>query len=91
MTGSLHQTVAMTGCGSSLWMAPEILRGQTYNEKVDVYSFAMCLLELVARELPWNQIATAPEVPHRVITHQRPYVQLRGNACASSDPSDFGV
>eukprot|EP01043_Picozoa_sp_COSAG02_P034635 COSAG02_NODE_2434_length_8868_cov_96.980388_3_plen_351_part_00 len=77
MSDSLHNTVAMTGCGSSLWMAPEILRGNTYNEKVDVYAFAMCLLELVARELPWSRIATAAEVPHRVITHQRPYVQLR--------------
>lgn len=90
MEGSLnYHTVAMTGCGSSLWMAPEIFRGDTYNEKVDVYAFAMCLLELVARELPWSQIATAPEVPHRVMTHQRPYAQLRGNARASSSPNVF--
>jgi serine/threonine protein kinase len=41
------QTAPMTGCGSSLWMAPEILLGKTYNEKVDVFAYAMCLVELV--------------------------------------------
>jgi serine/threonine protein kinase len=41
------QTAKMTGCGSVLWMAPEILLGKTYNEKVDVYGFAMCLVELI--------------------------------------------
>ena len=42
----------MTGCGSGLWMAPEIYMAGPYNETVDVYSFAMCLIELLARELP---------------------------------------
>lgn len=78
MDGTMNYTVAMTGVGSSLWMAPEILRGDTYNEKVDTYAFAMCMLELVAREMPWFQLATAAEVPHRVTRHQRPYSQLRG-------------
>lgn len=27
----------MTGCGSSLWMAPEIRNGVVFNEKVDAY------------------------------------------------------
>jgi serine/threonine protein kinase len=36
-----QHTAKMTGCGSILWMAPEMLLGQTFNEMVDVYSFAM--------------------------------------------------
>jgi serine/threonine protein kinase len=28
----------MTRCGSILWMAPEIISGDTFNEKIDVYS-----------------------------------------------------
>lgn len=51
MGATFNQTVAMTGCGSVLWMAPEILRGQKYNEKVDVFAYAMCLVELVGREV----------------------------------------
>jgi serine/threonine protein kinase len=31
---SANQTAMMTGIGSVLWMAPEILLGNTYNEKV---------------------------------------------------------
>ena len=38
--------------GSLLWMAPEIMVGDNYNEKVDVYSYAMCMIELLDRHLP---------------------------------------
>ena len=34
-------------------MAPEMFAGGSYTEKVDVYSFAMVLFELFARELPF--------------------------------------
>ena len=44
--------MAMTGRGSVLWMAPEILTGETYNEKVDVFSYAMVLVELISCKLP---------------------------------------
>ena len=72
------QTVAMTGCGSVLWMAPEILTGETYNEKVDVFSFAMCLVELVGCTLPWRGLCPGgpAEVPHRVTRGERPDAQL---------------
>jgi serine/threonine protein kinase len=58
LTDTKH-TVKMTGCGSSLWMAPEILLGEAYNEAVDVYSFAMCMLEVVDGHVPWHGIAGA--------------------------------
>jgi serine/threonine protein kinase len=51
---TMAATEMMTGCGSILWMAPEILLGEKYNEKVDVFSYAMCLLELTNRNLPWH-------------------------------------
>ena len=45
---SVHyqQTVMMTGCGSVLWMAPEILLGEKYNEKIDVFSCVRCFLSV---------------------------------------------
>ena len=31
--------------------------GEVYNEKVDVFSFAMCMVELVSQKLPWSGVA----------------------------------
>jgi hypothetical protein len=87
----------MTGCGTALWMAPEVqgcscccfvcgclgpegvfacadwwavprgwrarrlngpvaqvLSGALYNERVDQFSFAMCVVELLDCNLPWR-------------------------------------
>eukprot|EP01045_Picozoa_sp_COSAG04_P006837 COSAG04_NODE_343_length_16235_cov_7.800570_13_plen_565_part_00 len=70
-------TMMMTGCGSVLWMAPEILLGKKYNEKVDVFSYAMCLVEMIDCTLPWAGTATSAEVPNRVTKNRRPENQLR--------------
>ena len=85
---SYTQTVMMTGCGSVLWMAPEILLGETYNEKIDVFSYAMCLVELVDCRLPWSGTATGAEVPHKVTRGTRPLRQLAGT---EARPVDTGL
>lgn len=36
--------------GTPLWMAPEVLLGQTFNEKADVYSFGLVLWQIVSRQ-----------------------------------------
>ena len=67
----------MTGCGSVLWMAPEILQGEKYNEKVDVFSYGMCLVELVHRNLPWHGSGLGQQViPVRLTQGKRPTHQL---------------
>uniref|UniRef100_A0A3B3DQD5 dual-specificity kinase n=1 Tax=Oryzias melastigma TaxID=30732 RepID=A0A3B3DQD5_ORYME len=35
--------------GSPYWMAPEVLRGEIYNEKVDVFAYGIILCEIIAR------------------------------------------
>ncbi|XP_015257538.1 PREDICTED: dual specificity testis-specific protein kinase 2-like [Cyprinodon variegatus] len=35
--------------GSAFWMAPEMLRGEPYDRKVDVFSFGILLCEIFAR------------------------------------------
>ena len=68
----------MSGVGSVLWMAPEMLRAETYNESVDVYSYAMVLIELSHGTMPWQDTGARPhEVPHRVTNDERPLSQLR--------------
>jgi hypothetical protein len=71
-----RQTTKMTGCGSPLWMAPEIARGMHYNESVDVFSYAMCLLEVVDCQLPWSGCCAPRMVLHKVSQGERPEQQL---------------
>ncbi|OQS03669.1 kinase [Thraustotheca clavata] len=40
--------------GTPVWVAPEIMRGEMYNEKVDIYSFAM--VEVLNREIPYAEV-----------------------------------
>ncbi|XP_064392654.1 LIM domain kinase 1-like [Halichondria panicea] len=39
----------MTVVGTPYWMAPEMLRGELYNEKVDIFSFGIVLCEIITR------------------------------------------
>jgi len=43
----------MTACGTPCWTAPEVIRNLRYTYKADVYSFAICLWELLARTDPF--------------------------------------
>ena len=36
----------MTVVGTPYWMAPEMLRGEVYDEKVDIFSFGIVLCEV---------------------------------------------
>ena len=78
ISGGTHdKTGGMTGCGSVLWMAPEVLMADSYNEAVDVYSYAMCLVELVHGTMPWQDTGVRPhEVPMKVTNDERPESQL---------------
>jgi serine/threonine protein kinase len=41
--------------GTCHWMAPEVFQTNTYDEKVDVYSFSMILFEIICREIPFEE------------------------------------
>ncbi|KAJ0389125.1 hypothetical protein P43SY_010627 [Pythium insidiosum] len=43
------------GVGSSLWMAPEVMLGERYDERADVFSFGVVLSELDTHMLPYAQ------------------------------------
>eukprot|EP00063_Salmo_salar_P087687 XP_014062522.1 PREDICTED: dual specificity testis-specific protein kinase 2-like isoform X2 [Salmo salar] len=45
--GADQQPLAVVG--SPYWMAPEVLRGEIYNEKVDVFAYGIVLCEVIAR------------------------------------------
>ncbi|KAJ8569260.1 hypothetical protein ON010_g6000 [Phytophthora cinnamomi] len=41
------------GVGTSLWMAPEVMMGERYDEKADLFSFGVVLSELDSHKLPY--------------------------------------
>lgn len=41
-------------CGTTQWMAPEVIQGKDYDESADVYSFGVNLWELATRRVPWE-------------------------------------
>lgn len=44
------------GVGTSLWMAPEVMLGERYDDKVDMFSFGVVLSELDSHTLPYEHI-----------------------------------
>ncbi|GMF35956.1 unnamed protein product [Phytophthora fragariaefolia] len=48
----LDQTMT-AGVGTSLWMAPEVMLGERYDVKADIFSFGVLLSELDVHTLPY--------------------------------------
>jgi tRNA A-37 threonylcarbamoyl transferase component Bud32 len=45
----------MTGnCGTTQWMAPEVLAAEKYTEKADIFSFGVVVWEIITRACPYE-------------------------------------
>jgi len=44
------------GVGTSLWMAPEVMLGEWYDDKADMFSFGVLLSELDVHSLPYSNV-----------------------------------
>jgi len=64
-------TYSQGGQGTPIYMAPEILSGKPHNHKADVYSFAITMWQMAAREKPWFNVPVW-DIPTRVIHGKRP-------------------
>jgi len=52
---SEHST-KMSFAGTVAWMAPEVIRNEPCNEKVDIWSFGVCVWELLTCEIPYKNV-----------------------------------
>lgn len=52
-------------------MAPE-LYDENYTEMVDIYSFGLCVLELVTLEIPYSECDTVAKIYKKVTAGLRP-------------------
>ncbi|CAN6175998.1 unnamed protein product, partial [Urochloa humidicola] len=57
--------VAHTILGTPEFMAPELYT-ETYTESVDIYSYGMCVLEMVTREVPYAECGSVVQIFHNV-------------------------
>ncbi|KAJ3430243.1 wnk kinase isoform m [Anaeramoeba flamelloides] len=53
------------------WISPEFFDG-TYNEKIDIYSFGMCLLELATNEIPYSECKNSGQILKHILTQKPP-------------------
>ncbi|KAI8059912.1 kinase-like domain-containing protein [Gilbertella persicaria] len=72
--------------GTPEFMAPEMYEEQGYNEKVDIYAFGMCLLEMATGEYPYGECKNAAQIYKKVSSGIKP-------ACLSrvQNPEVLGV
>jgi serine/threonine protein kinase len=63
----MGQTARMTQVGTPYWTAPEVFEDAIYNEKADVYSYAVCVWEMWSRQLPWGNLQPV-QVAMKVVT-----------------------
>ncbi|KAL1925098.1 uncharacterized protein VTP21DRAFT_4752 [Calcarisporiella thermophila] len=57
--------------GTPEFMAPELYE-EHYDEKVDIYAFGMCVLEMVTKEYPYSECTNQAQIYRRVTTGQKP-------------------
>jgi serine/threonine protein kinase len=48
-----EENATMTRCGTPCWTAPEVIRGEKYSEKADVFSFGIIMWEVLTRKQPY--------------------------------------
>ncbi|KAL9243155.1 hypothetical protein vseg_017079 [Gypsophila vaccaria] len=72
----------MTGeTGTLGYMAPEVLNGDPYNRKCDVYSFGICLWEIYCCDMPYPDLSFAEVTSAVVRQNLRPEIP---RCCPSS-------
>ncbi|KAF6162749.1 hypothetical protein GIB67_029018 [Kingdonia uniflora] len=57
--------------GTPEFMAPEVYE-EEYNELVDIYSFGMCILEMVTFEYPYTECTHPAQIYKKVISGKKP-------------------
>uniref|UniRef100_A0A6P3ZC30 non-specific serine/threonine protein kinase n=1 Tax=Ziziphus jujuba TaxID=326968 RepID=A0A6P3ZC30_ZIZJJ len=67
----LRKSHAAHCVGTPEFMAPEVYE-EAYNELVDIYSFGMCILEMVTFEYPYSECTHPAQIYKKVVSGKKP-------------------
>ncbi|CAO3611405.1 unnamed protein product [Cunninghamella blakesleeana] len=71
-TAEMKMGKKYTLIGTPEFMAPEMYEEEGYSEKVDIYAFGMCLLEMATGEYPYSECRNAAQVYKKVSAGVKP-------------------
>lgn len=71
LSSAKNSSVAQSMIGTPEFMAPELFE-ECYTEKVDVYSFGLCVLEMVSMEYPYSECENTAQIFRKVLSGERP-------------------
>ncbi|KAI9301269.1 kinase-like domain-containing protein [Cunninghamella echinulata] len=71
-TAEMKMGKKYTLIGTPEFMAPEMYEEQGYSEKVDIYAFGMCLLEMATGEYPYSECRNAAQIYKKVSAGIKP-------------------
>jgi len=63
---------ALSVLGTPEFMAPDMYEESAYDEKVDIYAFGMCLLEIFTKEIPYSECSNPAQIYRKVIRGDPP-------------------
>lgn len=71
LSGVKEHAVAQSVIGTPEFMAPELYE-ESYTEKVDIYAFGMCMLEMVTMEYPYSECSNPAQIFRKVFAGEKP-------------------
>lgn len=77
---AMQQPTAKSIIGTPEFMAPELYE-EEYNELIDIYSFGMCMLEMVTLEYPYSECKNPAQIFKKVTSGVKP-----ASLCKVNDP-----
>lgn len=71
LSGVKQNNFAHSVIGTPEFMAPELYE-EAYTEKVDIYAFGMCMLEMLTMEYPYSECENPAQIFRKVFAGERP-------------------
>ncbi len=60
--------------GTPEFMAPDMYEDKPYDEKVDIYAFGMCVLEIFTQEIPYSECNNPAQIYKKVSSGEPPEI-----------------